>query len=107
MVITGSYPQRGTVCRDINRADAALHAGAHATPMNSKALMPLAHPVTSHSAATSAYWIRTIAKHTAGTVRESSPILSPWYLRGQSAYPLAHGSAVCAAWLARRAPPGS
>jgi hypothetical protein len=59
--------------------------------MNSKALMPLTHPVTSHSAAPSAYWIRTIAKHTGVTVRESSPILSPWYLRGQSAYPLAQG----------------
>ena len=29
--ITSSNPQRGTVHRDVNRADAALHAGAYAT----------------------------------------------------------------------------
>jgi hypothetical protein len=33
--ITSSNPQRGTVYRDVNRADAALHAGAYATPISS------------------------------------------------------------------------
>ena len=32
--VFGRYPQRGTVYRDVNRTDAALHAGAYATPMN-------------------------------------------------------------------------
>src|SRR5260370_29983153 len=62
--ITGANPQRGTVYRDVNRTDAALHAGAYATPMIQRPPMPLTHPVTSHSAATSVYWIRTVAKHT-------------------------------------------